>query len=869
MKKLFLTLLFNICFSISGFAQTIANANYDNNMVGGVRNISKCWECKLVEGVYTYSFNFVFKMYKVIAPVIASLVLVFLAFWFLWYVWENVIKAHMNFKGGNVFDFLKEIWKKLFTVLFVLSLLWHVPANRIFSYTIDPIMSFGAGFGKWILIETRNENEIMQDYSKAVLNKKLPKFDCSNITLSKNTLDMFRVNGVDGESEMNVDTLKNLICITGEYSNSYTIGLNLGAKILSRGLIGFAENLGAESIRKKIDSFSSFIPQVGWGKIAYFALKIILILAKIWLVAGLFTNMLIVVIGGFIMIQFLYVGLTFITMILDIVIQLALVGVMMPIVIGSWAYPDKGMGNLRGKLSGKLFWGVLRCSFRLGFLAVSMSITIFLLNELMTTKFTVGSDDTMLSLYEVLNGNKGLLTQGFILNNSTYDFVKLLISNVGLLIAMIFTTLVSWMLLRESIKKADSFSGALYSGVSNDNILNGLKKLTTSSIEYVMSGAKREVDFYKKNKLAKKILDEDKQEAKDVARKSQIEKWENEVFNEGNTEHLFDIPAEKVVDEYDKIRNIEQPPKDDSLVPTVPTKDETETSVKFENAPMELNIKENIEEVKKEQSKESEFISTELASPEFKDLPEDKKEKLTTSILSEDKESLIDISKDTEIAKMFEIRNATPKEDDEIVNDKFVTDNLIATEVVSADDLSNPVIKLQSTYIRQQIIEEIKNLPQNEQKEIKKFMKLTKKPNLSKKEKREEFEKQKRIYEKLESKVKADMRAKQQKIKDLMLEREKLKSTNKKKSVLTAKNVIQTIKNDELNNLKAELEELNFSDIAQRSLLRREMKKLEEEITAISEKDNLELEDEYDAIVANWKRKKRRRKARINPLKKI
>ena len=109
MKKIFLTLLFNILFSVSGFAQTIASANYDNNMSGGIKDINKCWECKLVEGVYTYTFNFVFKMYNILAPIVTTFVLVFLAFWFLWYIWENVIKAQINFKGGNVFDFLKEI----------------------------------------------------------------------------------------------------------------------------------------------------------------------------------------------------------------------------------------------------------------------------------------------------------------------------------------------------------------------------------------------------------------------------------------------------------------------------------------------------------------------------------------------------------------------------------------------------------------------------------------------------------------------------------------------------------------------------------------------------------------------------------------
>ena len=63
MKKFLLTLLFNLFFSLPTFAQEIVSANYDEHITGGIKSMDKCWECKLVEGVYTYTFNFVFKMH--------------------------------------------------------------------------------------------------------------------------------------------------------------------------------------------------------------------------------------------------------------------------------------------------------------------------------------------------------------------------------------------------------------------------------------------------------------------------------------------------------------------------------------------------------------------------------------------------------------------------------------------------------------------------------------------------------------------------------------------------------------------------------------------------------------------------------------
>jgi hypothetical protein len=144
-------------------------------------------------------------------------------------------------------------------------------------------------------------------------------------------------------------------------------------------------------------------------------------------------------------------------------------------------------------------------------------------------------------------------------------------------------------------------------------------------------------------------------------------------------------------------------------------------------------------------------------------------------------------------------------------------------------------------------------------------MNLTKKPNLSNPEKKRKFEEQKKIYEKLESKVKSDMLMKQKEIKELISERENLQKHNKVKSILTTRKVIEVIKNDELNDLIKEIDNTDFTDVIKRSYLNRQLKNLESEIDALKEKDSLELEDEYDSIVANWRIKKMKRKSKINP----
>ena len=79
----------------------------------------------------------------------------------------------------------------------------------------------------------------------------------------------------------------------------------------------------------------------------------------------------------------------------------------------------------------------------------------------------------------------------------------------------------------------------------------------------------------------------------------------------------------------------------------------------------------------------------------------------------------------------------------------------------------------------------------------------------------------------------------------------------------------QVIENKDLNlyfsDLIKEIDNTDFTDVIKRSYLNRQLKNLESEIDALKEKDSLELEDEYDSIVANWRIKKMKRKSKINP----
>ena len=873
MKKIFLTLLFNILFSAQCFAQTIANQGIDKFANLSARDVNDCWECNLVEGVYTYTFNFVFKMYKVLQPIIYQVVIVFLGMWFIWFIATKVIKE----QSGDIKKLLTDFFVKIFTIIFVWAMLIKVPANEIFKYTIDPIMNFGAGFGKWVLVETRNENSIMQNRKLFMRkDKEVPIYNCDDIKLSQTTLNMFKNNGIDTEDDMNTDTLKNMICITREYSNSYTVGFRLGLKIATKGFIGIASNFAVQKANEATRTYAvpalSLIP--GVGKVISIVTGIALFAFQLFLWFGWFVNFLIVVLGLGITICFMYVAFTYMLLILDIIIKLAMVGVMMPITIGAWAFSSNDMTNLRGKLSGKLFWDVLRCSFRLAFLAIAMGISTFLLTELMTTTFD--TNDTVVSLYESLVENQSTwqnATQWSGVNESSQDLLNLFISNTGMFIAIMFTTLISWMLLSESNKMADTFADSLYSGVKNDAILKGLKTLTLSTIKYIKNGAKRDQAIYLKMEEAKKIG-----------------KGQNSPNNQGNSNDsalsasIIDLPPEVLVERFNNQRlNTYTPAQQPSQYPS--PFNGTGPRVEFGNYELQqVNMK--INQSNSITKPISEFVNKKLEGfNEYKNLSADEKTKVQNIIFLDSEQEIQEVEQSTpNIAKLVEkIR------DDEFVSKKLNDGTSIFPYTNNQSVSLSPFSQLKEEYVQYEILRNIHNLKKSDRKAVQKFITEGKSfVNTNKDKHGLQFENKsaKKEYEKLEQEIKSRIRSQKRELDaigpldNLLKEQQELTKIHNMfgQTKLTAKNVIQAIKQDELNDLINEIDNFDGENLLQKGLntatygpyisyLRKQVKKLEKDINNINEKDNSELEEEYDNIVEKWQKKKKR-KSRVNPEKK-
>ena len=687
MKKLLYILPIILCvslFSTSSIAQSsIANTGVAKDMLT-VRPSSQCWECSLVEGVYTYTFNFVFKMYDVLRPIVYDVVLVFLAFWFLWLIWAKVIKK----QDGDVYSLLKTIFIKILAITFVWAMLLRVSPSELFSYTIDPIMNLGTGFAKWILVETRNDNEIMQ-------NNKLPKFDCSDITLSQKTKDMLKNNSVSEDSGT-TETIQNLICLTREYSNTYNIGLSLGFKIASRGFKGLALNWGAKNIAENARTIASFIPH----KVASIIVSAVIIIFQILLFFGYIVNFLFVISGLGIAIAFLYVALTFICLVLDIVIKLALIGVMMPITIGAWAFNDNYYMDLRSSLSKKLFGGVLKCACRITFLSIAISISIFLLTELMTIKFNVPNPTSIQDLYTSLTSDQSLgqsALQVIGLSSNSINLLKMYL-NPAMVVAILLSTMLSWLLLTGSISMADKICGSLpfYSGVGDDTIFNGLKNLTVSSIKFITGGASREVLGFRKYEGIQKSLSD--KVAKDVAeqqqseRKSKVEKWESDVFEHGDLTHLYDLPSEIIVDRFEQTQN---PP---AVFPQP-----REFYDNPENASLSPYRIEKMEKIQKTNDEialitkpQQQFIDDKFANiDEYKNLPQDKKEKLRSTLFETgptSNEKIMEIAGDSDISKLL---NVVQQDSDTIF--PMTSNNTDET-------YATPLHQMKDEYVKQEVL---------------------------------------------------------------------------------------------------------------------------------------------------------------------
>ena len=860
MKKIFLifSIIFCLlCCGISANAQSFSDSGVSNAYLeidperasyNPDEKIPGCWECSLVEGVYTYTFNFVFKMYKVLAPRVFQIVLVFLLFWFIWLVWSQVIQK----QEGDVFSLLKTVFIKIFAITFVGAMLTVAP-HELFSYTIDPVMNLGTGFAKWILVETRNENEILQ-------NKKLKNFDCANIKLSRNTLEMFRDNSVDTEDETNTETLKNLICLTREYSNTYNAGLSLGLKVAGKGFIGavekwaWAKGMGVVDIGAK---FLNLIP--GWGKIAEIIVTILAFIAKIGFYIEMFEFILLIVAGLGIGIAFLYVAFTFICLIVDIVIRLALIGTMMPIAIGAWAFNDNGYVNLRSKLSQRLFGGVLKCACRLTFLAISISISTFLLTELITTKFDMPNN--IFSIQDLYRDD---------LHFSSGDLLKIFF-NPGLLVAILLTTLITWSLLTESISMADKICGSLplYNGVGDDKIFNGLKQITISTLKTITQVPVRTVVGYRKYAATKKDLRD--KVAEDV-RASTIKKWEKEVFEEGKLDHLYDLPADIIIDRYEAQQellsqpedfyNVENTPAPRPDLPHAPTSGPIPTNphptgvFSPEYIQMQRYTEFNDREIERTIKPQQDFINDKFKNiDEYENLSQEKKNKLVSVLFETGPKSdanITEISNDTEIAKLVNV--IQPKSDELFPMTSKNTD----------ENYQTPLHQMKDEYIKEEVLNLIaKDVTSNNKvtynkKDLEDFVKNgTNKKDTN----------MQRYYYIFADRVKTDLSKKKKKLDNLIISNKRIKST---KVILNAQHVVLSIKNEELHELQEDLEGLKFTDNPmKRNDLRRRLKKLQEEIDDLMEKSPYEIEDEYASIIDNYRNNKKRRRSKINPNKQV
>ena len=450
--------------------------------------LPSCWQCDILEGIYIYVFNFVYKLYDVFVPIVLNLLWLTMAFWFIWYIWTNIIKPQKT----DVNTLFKDVFVKLFTYTFVISLL-SLPAREIFKYSIEPIMNAGPSFAKWVLESARNDTEMLK-----LANNRIKNFSCDDIKLkdySVQALNNFKKTSLTND-EMNIEenTLINLLCITREYGNTYMAGTDLGMKIMARSAIAMGEFKVSELVYNStlVQSLETALQTAlgSWG-ILY---NILMFLLKVWLFLTYIANVLTFFIGLCISVGFLYILFTYLITILDVVVKLAMVGVMMPITIGAWTFK-----NTRSKLSTPLFFNVVKATFRVGFLSVSMTITTYLLNELLTINFNAGNMDiTLTDLLSSLSGNGKILTastflDGFNLLSTKNQVLFTILFNPTIIISTLFVCLICYTLIAESVKTADKFSSVVKSGISEDVVLNGLKKITISTIKYIKGGVKREV----------------------------------------------------------------------------------------------------------------------------------------------------------------------------------------------------------------------------------------------------------------------------------------------------------------------------------------------------------------------------------------
>lgn len=822
MKKFLLSLLtfFTLFYSKVSFGAI--------STTGELKN---CWECNVIEGVYIYVFNFVYKMYEVLVPIIKNLLWLTLAFWFIWYIWTNVIKE----QKGDVGSMLKDVFIKLFTYTFVLSML-ALPAKTIFKYSIDVIMNAGPNFAKWVLVEARNDTEMLK-----LANGKIQNFSCNDIKLSdyaKQALGSYeKTNTFGNDYNEEEETLTNLLCITREYTNTFNAGTDLGFKIMARSTIAMGEFKLTELLYDSPTGQGVELAIKGFLGAFSWIYTIVMFFVKIWLTLTFIANLVTFFIGLCITVGFLYILFTYLIIIFDVVIKLAMVGVMMPIAIGSWTF-----NNTRKQLSGKLFWDVVKCTFRLGFLSVSMTISTYLLNELLTTTFNAGPFDiTLTSLLEHLSGNGKIITSstfldGINLISKKNKILITLITNPTIIISTLFVCLLSFTLLSKSMQMADKFSSAIGNGVQKDNILSGLKKLTISTIRYLNSGVKREL----KNTLKYNWANDKVNNQNNKTKKKETEKKQQE----GEEVTAFDLPIDEAIELYednanlDDIKNTEEP---DNVEPYTPVPEYE--SVKTNDLQQQYN---NLSNKNSEQQKNNAKIVDEA----FKNY--ENYDKLT----NEEKEHFqndVAYLSDTDIET--ELKNpSVSKEYKEFLQE-------IQNKTSQNDNPLNKVSKQITKKKIENIIRNDKTTSPHAKKRIIKY--LNKGGQLSSSDIT--------LLNKYEAEVKSEIKKEETKRKNILAElkyRENISKNIKKKASneIKSKDMYLILKNDELNSLNQEIEDELNGDITNVSRikiaqLKRKLNKIKKEFEAIDEYDEDSLEDMTAREIKNYKRRMAKRKS--------
>lgn len=788
------------------------------------QQLQNCWGCNILEGIYVYVFNFVYKLYDKFVPILQKILIIAMAFWFIWYIWTNAIKE----QKGNTFSFLKEVFVKLLAYTFVLSFL-SLPAKEIFSYTIDPIMNMGPNFAKWVLTEARADTELFNVSTDSFLGGfKVQNFSCDDVKLSSYATKVLnhyqKTNLSVDEMSANEETLRNLMCITREYENTYNAGSQLGLKIMARAGIGMGEFKLLDFVYNTtaVQTIENLVLSKlgGWG-ILY---TIIMFFIKIYLVITFLANVLTFFIGLCIAVAFLYIAFTYLLILLDIVVKLAMVGVMMPITIGAWTFK-----NTRGQLSKPLFFNVVQCTFRIAFLSVAMTISTYLLNELLTTNFNAGPFDiTLKSLLDSLGNDGKIVTASSIFNgvnlfSDTNQILATILLNPTIIISSMFVCLISYYLLSESNSMAGKFSSAIGSGVGEDTILNGLKNITISTIRYVKNGVSREANSYLKSEALK-----DKFNNEFEAKRKLKEKQRN---NEDIT--VFDIPIDEAVDLYENGKNLD----DSEFAP------ETDNEGSYKTKSTDKVKKEYEERSKKyneTRQRQNEKIDTALEKYEsYKQLDDTEKTMLQDIVLSDDYMENQDLVNNNEHLK-------------EVVND-------VKNDSQNPQN-DNPFAKVKSDIFKQEMESYIRNsdtIGRNQKRALIKYINQGGKI----------IPEHRKLLNEVEAEVKSKNYKEQKRLegmKSYVAFRENLQKYHKNE--INAKDLYLILKNNEVESLTSEIEnEMNkdviFMDRRKLAMLNKKLRKIRKDFESIDEYDSDTIEDFVQQEIKNYKKRKSKQKA--------